>query len=130
MAPWGCARIPAHVAVRVLAMSALRSFYVFCCSRVRSGVSSLLRFVSPPFVMDAAAVAALAAAVDHVQAAALSELLLERERLATQAEDLRRLVAQLRGAAAWALRDLRQGDVEMAEQRLVDVVEMVDSDDD
>ena len=79
--------------------------------------------------MDAAAVAALAAAVDHVQAAALSELLLERERLATQAEDLRRLVAQLRGAAAWALRDLRQGDVEMAEQRLVDVVEMVDSDD-
>ena len=62
------------------------------------------------------------------KAAALSELLLERERLATQAEDLRRLVAQLRGAAAWALRDLRQGDVEMAEQRLVDVVETADSD--
>ena len=79
--------------------------------------------------MGAAAVAALAVAVDHVHAAALSELLLERERLAMQAEDLRRLVAQLRGAAAWALRDLRQGDVEMAEQRLVDVVETVDSDD-
>ena len=79
--------------------------------------------------MDAAAVAALAAAVDHVHAAALSELLLERERLAMQAEDLRRLVAQLRGAAAWALRDLRQDDVEMAEQRLVDVVETADTDD-
>ena len=87
-------------------------------------VFSLLRFV-----MDASGVAALAVAVDHLHAAALSELLLERERLAMQAEDLRRLVAQLRGAAAWALRDLRQGDVEMAEQRLVDVVETVDSDD-
>ena len=79
--------------------------------------------------MDASGVAALAVAVDHVHAAALSELLLERERLAMQAEDLRRLVAQLRGAAAWALRHLRQGDVEMAEQLLVDVVETVDSDD-
>ena len=80
--------------------------------------------------MDAAAVAALAAAVDHVQAAALSELMRERERLATEAEDLRRLVAQLRGAAAWALRDLRQGDLDMAEQRLLDVVETVESDED
>ncbi len=99
--------------------------------------------------MDASGVAALAVAVDHLHAAALSELLLERERLAMHAEDLRCRVAppggthtwqtyfreearenaQLRGAAAWALRDLRQGDVEMAEQRLVDVVETVDSDD-
>ena len=107
-------------------------------------VSPLLRFV-----MDASGVAALAVAVDHLHAAALSELLLERERLAMHAEDLRCRVApqggtrtwqshfreearenaQLRRAAAAALRDLRQGDAEMAEQRLADVVEGVDSDD-
>ena len=78
-------------------------------------MSSVLRCASPPIVMDAAAVAALAAAVDHVQAAALSELMRERDRLAAEAEDLRRQVAQLRGAAAWAVNDLRHGDAEMAE---------------
>ena len=99
--------------------------------------------------MDASGVAALAVAVDHLHAAALSELLLERERLAMHAEDLRCRVApqggtrtwqahfreearenaQLRRAAGAALRDLRQGDAEMAEQRLADVIEGVDSDD-
>ena len=67
--------------------------------------------------MDAAAVAALAAAVDHVQAAALSELMRERDRLAAEAEDLRRQVAQLRGAAAWA-------------QRLLDALEGESDEDD
>ena len=109
-------------------------------------VSPLLRFV-----MDASGVAAaaLAVAVDHSHAAALSELLLERERLAMHAEDLRCRVApqggtrtwqshfreearenaQLRRAAGAVLRDLRQGDAEMAEQRLAEVIEGVDSDD-
>ena len=79
--------------------------------------------------------AALDAAVDHVHAAALNELLrgreqllLDRERLALQAEDLRREVAQLRGAAAWALRDLRMGEIETAEERLAQVVEGSDDD--
>ena len=107
-------------------------------------VFSLLRFV-----MDSSGVAALAVAVDHLHAAALSELLLERERLAMHAEDLRCRVApqggtrtwqshfreearenaQLRRAAGAVLRDLRQGDAEMAEQRLAEVIEGVDSDD-
>ena len=79
--------------------------------------------------------AALAAAVDHVHAAALNELLrererllLDRERLALQAEDLRCEVAQLRGAAAWALRDLRMGEIETAEERRAQVVEGSDDD--
>ena len=78
--------------------------------------------------------AALAAAVDHVHAAALNELLREREqllldrqRLALQAENLRREVAQLRGAAAWALRDLQMGEIETAEERLAQVFEGSDA---
>ena len=53
-------------------------------------VSPLLRFA-----MDASSVAAaaLAVAADHSRAAALSELLLERDRLAMREEDLRSFVA-------------------------------------
>ena len=84
--------------------------------------------------MDAAAVAALAAAVDHVHAAALNELLLqcqqlkeERDQLLVQRAQLRGDNMQLRGGARWTLRDLRMGEVETAEQRLAQEVE--DSDD-
>ena len=79
---------------------------------------------------------ALAAAVDHQHAAALQELLLqcqqlqqEREQLLLQRAQLLRDNAQLRGAAAWALRDLRMGEVETAEQRLAQVVEESDDSD-
>ena len=51
----------------------------------------------------------------------------EREQLLLQRAQLLRDNAQLRGAAAWALRDLRMGEVETAEQRLAQEVE--DSDD-
>ena len=86
--------------------------------------------------MDAAAVSALATAVDHQHAAALQELLLqcqqlqqEREQLLLQRAQLLRDNAQLRGAAAYALRDLRMGEVETAEQRLAQVVEESDDPD-
>ena len=106
--------------------------------------------------MDASSVAAaaLAVAADHSRAAALSELLLERERLAMREEDLRSFVAArhftrslltppaLGAAWTWerayaqrhndlvsardvmraALDDLRQGDAELAEQRLSEEV--------
>ena len=84
--------------------------------------------------MDAAAVAALAAAVDHVHAAALNELLLqcqqlkeERGRLLLQCAQLRADNAQLRRTMAWALRDLQMFEVETAQERLE---LMVGSDDD
>ena len=84
--------------------------------------------------MDAAAVSALATAVDHQHAAALQELLLqcqqlqqEREQLLLQCAQLRGDNMQMRGVARWALRDLRMGEVETAEQRLAQEVE--DSDD-
>ena len=78
-----------------------------------------------------------AAATLGAHAAALNELLREREqllldrqRLAMQAEELRGEVeqlrgevAQLRGAAGWALRDLRMGKIETAEERLAAVVD-------
>ena len=85
--------------------------------------------------MEAAAVAALAAVVDHVHAAALNELLLERDRLleerqrlAQQVEMLRRAEEWLHSAAASALRDLRAGEVESAEGWLSQVVEGSDWD--
>ena len=85
--------------------------------------------------MDAAAVAALAAAVDHVHTAALNELLLqcqqlkeERDQLLLQRAQLRGDNMQLRGTMAWALRDLRMGEIETAEERLAQVVEGSDDD--
>ena len=97
--------------------------------------------------MDAAAVAALAAAVDHVHAAALTELLLQCQQLKKERDQLEKerdqlelerdqlqiesgylrctmqLSGRLRGTMAWALRDLRMGEIETAEERLAQVVE-------
>ena len=85
--------------------------------------------------MDAAAVSALATAVDHQHAAALQELLLqrqqlkdERDQLLLQCAQLRGDNAQLRGTIAWALRDLRMFEVDTAEQRLAEIVEGSDDD--
>ncbi len=75
----------------------------------------------------AAALAAHAGALNELLRER-EQLLLDRQRLALQAEDLRREVAQLRGAAAWALRDLRMGEIETAEERLAQVVEGSDDD--
>ena len=126
MALWGCARSLAHGAAARGDVCVHAYFFVAAVSALLSALCC----ASPAFVMDAAAVAALAAAVDHVQAAALSELMRERDRLAAEAEDLRRQVAQLRGAAAWAVNDLRHGDAEMAEQRLLDALEGESDEDD
>ena len=97
--------------------------------------------------MDAAAVAALAAIVDHDHARVLDELLqesvqlrqqleqqrlqLEQQRLRVreQALDIAQLrntvveqsfnVARLRNTIAWARHDVQMGEIETAEQRLM-----------
>ena len=85
--------------------------------------------------MEAAAVAALAAVVDHVHAAALTELQLqcqqlkyERDQLLLQRAQLRGDNAQLRGTMAWAVRDLRMFEVDTAKQRFAEIVEGSDDD--
>ena len=85
--------------------------------------------------MQPAAVAALAAVVDHVHADTLNKLLLERDRLleesqqlAQQVEMFRRAEQWLQAAAASALRDLRAGEIESAEGRLSQAVEGSDWD--
>ncbi len=70
----------------------------------------------------AAALAAHAGALNELLRER-EQLLLDRQRLALQAENLRCEVAQLRGAAASALRDLRMDEIETAEERLAQVVE-------
>ena len=76
--------------------------------------------------MEPAAVAALAAVVGHVFAAALNSLVLqveqltrESQQLAVQALQYRRGEQWMRAVIAAALRDLRQGDLESAEGRLL-----------
>ena len=81
-----------------------------------------------PFVlnMEPAAVAALAVVVDHVHANALNCLVLqieqltrETQQLAMQALQYRREQQWLRAVVTAALRDLRRGDLESAEGRLL-----------
>ena len=93
----------------------------------------------------------LAAAVDHVHAAALNELLLQCQQLKKERDQLEKerdqlelerdqlqiestylrctmqLSGRLRGTMAWALRDLRMGEIETAEERLAQVVEGSDN---
>ena len=71
--------------------------------------------------MDAAC--ALASDVDVVLDTALCELRRQRAQLAKEAEDLRRQLAELRGAVLWAVREFQHGDALMAEQRLLDALE-------
>ena len=77
--------------------------------------------------MDAAS--ALASDVDVVLDTALRELRRQRAQLAKEAEDLRRQLAQLRGAVFWAVRDFQHGDALMAEQRLLDALEVPSEED-
>ena len=76
--------------------------------------------------MEPAAVAALAVAVDHIYADALTSLVLEvaqltreNQELAMQALQYRRAEQWLRAVVVSALRDLRAGDLESAEGRLL-----------
>ncbi len=78
--------------------------------------------------MDAASTA-LASDVDLILDTALYELRRQRDQLAKEAEDLRRQLAQLRGAVLWAVKEFQHGDAMMAEQRLLDALE-VPSDED
>ena len=71
--------------------------------------------------MDAAC--ALASDIDVVLDTALCELRRQRAQLAKEAEDLRRQLAELRGAVFWAVREFQHGDALMAEQRLLDALE-------
>ena len=76
--------------------------------------------------MEPAAVAALAAVVDHVYAPTLRSLVLQVEQLtretqalAVQALQYRREIQWLRAVVAAALQDLRRNDLESAEGRLL-----------
>ena len=76
--------------------------------------------------MEPAAVAALAVVVDHVHAQTLSSLVLEVDQLTRENQELARQALQYRRAEQWlraivvsALRDLRAGDLESAEGRLL-----------
>ena len=76
--------------------------------------------------MESTAVAALAVAVDHVSAAALNSLVLEVERLTRETEQLAQQALQYRRGELWmravitaALQDLRRGDLESVEGRLL-----------
>ena len=76
--------------------------------------------------MEPTAVAALAVVVDHVHASALNSLVQEVEQLtretealAVQALQYRRESQWLRAVATAALQDLRRGDLESAEGRLL-----------
>ena len=85
--------------------------------------------------MQPAAVAALAAVVDHVHADTLNTLLLERDRLLEESQQLAQQVEMYRRAEQWlqaaatsTLRDLRAGEIESAEGWLSQVVESSDWD--
>ena len=76
--------------------------------------------------MEPTAVAALAVVVDHEHAQTLNSLVLqieqltrESQQLAVQALQYRRGEQWMRAVIAAALRDLRQGDLESAEGRLL-----------
>ena len=76
--------------------------------------------------MEPTAVAALAVAVDHVHADALTSLVLEVNQLTRENQELAMQALQYRRAEQWlravvtaALRDLRRGDLESAEGRLL-----------
>ncbi len=76
--------------------------------------------------MEPAAVAALAVAIDHVHAETLNSLVLEVDQLTRENQELARQALQYRRAEQWlraivvsALRDLRAGDLESAEGRLL-----------
>ena len=71
-----------------------------------------------------------AAHIDEILDAALSELRRQRAQLAKQAAALRVELSRLRGAVFWAVREFQHGDVLMAEQRLLDALEMPFEDDD
>ena len=76
--------------------------------------------------MEPTAVAALAVAVDHVHAAALNSLVLEVEQLTRETQELAQQALQYRRGELWmravitaALQDLRRGDLESVEGRLL-----------
>ena len=76
--------------------------------------------------MEPAAVAALAVAVDHVHAQTLASLVLEVDQLTRENQELAMQALQYRRAEQWlravvtaALRDLRRGDLQSAEGRLL-----------
>ena len=76
--------------------------------------------------MEPTAVAALAVAVDHVHADALTSLVLEVNQLTRENQELAMQALQYRRAEQWmravitaALQDLRRGDLESAEGRLL-----------
>ena len=76
--------------------------------------------------MEPAAVAALAVAVDHVHADALTSLVLEVNQLTRETQQLAQQALQYRRAEQWmravitaALQDLRRGDLESVEGRLL-----------
>ena len=124
----------------------------FACLSQPLTIKATCRTPSYLATMDAAAVAALAAAVDHVHAAALNELLLQCQQLKKERDQLEKERDQLelerdqlqiesgylrctmqrsgrlRVTMAWALRDLRMGEIETAEERLAQVVEGSDDD--
>ena len=62
--------------------------------------------------------------VDLVLDTALAELRRQRLQLVEEAQELRRQLAQLRGAVFWAVKEFQHGDVLMAEQRLLDALEV------
>ena len=76
--------------------------------------------------MESTAVAALAVAVDHVSAAALNSLVLKVEQLTRETEQLAQQALKYRRGELWmravitaALQDLRRGDLESVEGRLL-----------
>ena len=62
--------------------------------------------------------------VDLVLDTALAKLRRQRLQLVEEAQELRRQLAQLRGAVFWAVKEFQHGDVLMAEQRLLDALEV------
>ena len=76
--------------------------------------------------MESTAVAALAAAVDHVSASALNSLVVEVGHLMRENQELAQQALQYRRGELWmravitaALQDLRRGDLESVEGRLL-----------
>ena len=76
--------------------------------------------------MEPTAVAALAAAVDHVSASALNSLVMEVEQLTRENQELAQQALQYRRGELWmravitaALQDLRCGDLKSVEGRLL-----------
>ena len=76
--------------------------------------------------MEPSCVAALSAAVDHVSASALNSLVMEVEQLTRENQELAQQALQYRRGELWmravitaALQDLRRGDLESVEGRLL-----------